>query len=185
MFEAGAWVTLGAFVVGVFGAWALFWLREVAAVPWPKNAAVPSENADERYQWVVACRRAARPLLAGLSLMIVAAVFATGALVNLVEAAFGDSITVVAGVAVMFGALLSIALALAYFPTHRAIEDQADEIVDDVAPVTLGNTDPSTLETRVWVSEYINAGTSGRATIEENLLIAGPLLSSLVTVILA
>lgn len=178
VFGAAGWVTLAAMLVGFFGAWALLWVREVAAADW-------SESVDCRREWIVMLRGIATPLLAGLSLMIVAAVFATGALENLVEVAFGDAITMVEGAAVMFGALLSIVLALAYLPTHTALERQARRIVDEVAPISLDPFDESTVAARKSVIDLVHAGQSGRSSLQENLLIAGPLLSSLVTVVLS
>lgn len=177
VFEVSGVVTGVAFAVALLGAWALLWLREAAGTGW-------AAGVDQRRAWIVACRSGARAILAGLSLMIVAAVFATGALVNLVEVAFGDAITVVGGVAVMFGVLLSTALALTYLPTHTAIERQVEDIVDEVAPIVLDPVDPDAYERRKLVAEALNAGQSGRRSLEENLLIAGPLLSSVVTVLL-
>lgn len=178
VFEAAGWVTFAAMIVGFFGAWALLWIREVAAADW-------SASVDCRREWIMMLRGIATPLLAGLSLMIVAAVFATGALTDLVEVAFGDAITMVDGAAVMFGALLSIVLALAYLPTHTALEHQAGRIVDEVVPISLDPFDESTVQARKSVIDLVHASQSGRSSLQENLLIAGPLLSSLVTGVLS
>jgi hypothetical protein len=178
LFQAASWVTLVGVVVGFFAVWALLWVREAAAADW-------SAGLNRRREWIVALRGIATPLLAGLSLMIVAAVFATGALTNMVELAFGDAISVVNGVAVMFGALLSIVLALAYLPTHAALERQAQSIVDEVVPISLEPFDESAVKRRKVLVDLVHANQTGRSSLEENLLIAGPLISSLVTVLLS
>jgi hypothetical protein len=129
-----------------------------------------------------------RAVLASLGGLVALGTVTTAALRNAILAVPGARPTDFPGERiVMFGAALTVLLAMIYVPNAAKLRDRAAEVVDQAAPVPeqlTGDGWQDRLTTRAELSSALGAEESATASIQSALVIGGPLIASALTLFL-